>query len=78
MEPRIRIINVIGAAFASAVIAKSFGKNPVRGGMPPMDRSKSGRDRARTLWVMSLWDRNSEVSIFSVTISVNTGIRIIV
>lgn len=78
MEPRIKVINVTGAAFASATIARSFGKNPVNGGMPPIDRSRSGKDRARILFIMSLLGKSSAVSMFSVTISVNTGMRIIV
>lgn len=76
MDPKIRIIRVIGAVVARAIIARSFGKKPVSGGMPPIDRSRRGRARARTLFIMSLCDRNSVVSIFNVTINVNTGMRI--
>jgi hypothetical protein len=42
-----------------------------------MDKSKSGSDRARTLWDVRLLGRSSAVSMFSVIISVNTGTRIV-
>jgi hypothetical protein len=67
----------MGAAFTRIMIANSFGRKPVNGGMPPMDKSKSGSDRARTLWDVRLLGRSSAVSMFSVIISVNTGTRIV-
>jgi hypothetical protein len=49
MEPRIRIIKVIGAVFTKATIVSSLGRKPVNGGIPPMDRRRSGSESARIL-----------------------------
>ena len=65
------------AAVTRVMLAKSIGRKPINGGMPPMDKSKSGSDRARTLWDVRLLGRSSAVSMFSVIISVNTGTRIV-
>lgn len=67
----------MGAVFTRIMIVNSFGRNPVNGGMPPMDKSRSGSDKARTLWDIRLLGRSSAVSMFSVIISVNTGTRIV-